>query len=45
MYIKKIISFSILRLERVIDKRVFHIFKNEIKNVYVKSIENKNKKN
>ena len=31
MHIKNKISFSILGLGRVIDKRVFHMFKNEIK--------------
>ena len=41
---KKKISFSILGLGRVIDKRVFHMFKYEIKNGYVKTIFDKNKK-
>ena len=35
---KKKISFSILGLGRVVEKRVFHVFKNEIKNGYVKTI-------
>ena len=35
--IKKI-SFSILGLGRVVDKRVFHMFKYEIKNGYVKAV-------
>ena len=34
----KKISFSILGLGRVIEKRVFKMFKNEIKNGYVKTI-------
>ena len=43
----KKISFSILGLGRVVDKRVFHMFKYEIKNGYVKAIFdiNENKKN
>ena len=41
---KKKISFSILGLGRVIDKRVFHMFKYEIKNGYVKTIFDKDKK-
>ena len=41
---KKKISFSILGLGRVIDKKVFHMFKYEIKNGYVKTIFDKNKK-
>lgn len=34
----KKISFSILGLGRVIEKRVFKMFKDEIKNGYVKTI-------
>ena len=44
MHIKNKISFSILGLGRVIDKRVFHMFKNEIKNGYVKTIYDKDEK-
>ena len=41
---KKKISFSILGLGRVIDKRVFHMFKYEIKNGFVKTIYDKDEK-
>tara|TARA_B100000579_G_C22832390_1_gene856752 strand:+ start:859 stop:1905 length:1047 start_codon:yes stop_codon:yes gene_type:complete len=41
---KKQISFSILGLGRVIDKRAFYMFKNEITNGYVKAIFDINKK-
>ena len=41
---KKNISFSILGLGRVVDKRILSMFKNELKNGYVKTIYDKNKK-
>ena len=41
---KKKISFSILGLGRVIDKRILIMFKNELKNTYVKTIYDKDKK-
>jgi|TARA_B110000881_G_C18508995_1_gene481190 UDP-N-acetyl-2-amino-2-deoxyglucuronate dehydrogenase len=41
---KNKVSFSILGLGRVIDKRIFHMFKYEIKNAYVKNIYDKDKK-
>ena len=41
---KKKISFSILGLGRVIDKRILIMFKNELKNAYVKTIYDKDKK-
>ena len=41
---KKKVSFSILGLGRVIEKRVFQMFKKEIKNGFVKTVFDINKK-
>ena len=42
---KKKVSFSILGLGRVIEKRVFQMFKKEIKNGFVKTVFDIDKKN
>ena len=42
---KKKISFSILGLGRVIEKRIYEMFKSEIKNGFVQIVFDKDKKN
>ena len=41
---KKKVSFSILGLGRVIEKRIAHMFKSELKNCFVKSVYDKDRK-
>ena len=42
---KNKISFSILGLGRVVEKRIYLMFKKELKNAYVKTVFDKTKKN